>query len=292
MEKEDIGTGLVRSPVDIRDHILSAYSPTPINIPKEFPPTFDLTVHNQGSEPSCVGYACASIKEDKEIRENNRVVFDGSWIYKECKKIDGMPETAGTFFRSGLKVLKEIGTMPKGGGDPEQFKIGSYALVDDNSFEGLKKAFVVNGALLIGYKYSKNGWKDAYIRPPEEGERVTGHAVKMIGYTEDHLIIHNSHGEKVAKGRYYVPKGYDPIEAWAILTDLPTGEVKYQGRIGWVAEAYLDDYKVLPEIGLRLRQGAGVDYQTIEVLPKGKEVEPLGERLFRDGYWWARVRVV
>jgi len=291
MENEISSCGLVKSPLDTRDRLLSAYSPLPVAIPKEFPPTFDLTVYNQGTEPSCVGYACASIKEDKEIRENNRVAFDGSWIYSECKKIDGMPTVAGTFFRAGLKVLKEIGAKPKDGGDPAQFKIGSYALVDDNSFEGLKRAFVVNGSLLVGYKYSKNGWKDAYIRPPAEGEKIVGHATKMIGYTEDHLIIQNSHGEKIPKGRYYVPKGYDPIEAWAVLTDLPTGEVQYQGKIGWVAEKYLEDYKVAPEIGLRLRQGAGLGYQTIEVLPKGKEVEPLGERLFRDGYWWARVRV-
>jgi len=616
------GTGLIESPVDTRDYLLSAYSHTPARIPKEFPPTFDLVIKNQGQTSHCVGYACSSLKDDNELRERNPVVFDGDWIYKECKKIDGIPTVRGTFFRAGMKVLKNVGAMPYRGGDPAKYKIGSYAIVDDNSFEGLKKAFVVNNTLLIGYRGDNAGWRTPYVKPPKQaewghavcvppetkiltqeghksikdikaGDVVLSHLGKwqvvtrtmkrhfrgllneikthnqvnplfitdehpvyidkmvrgskwkqkgkerqkhfewvnasnvnsynatlspvpsldsgkiddadlayliglyiadgnlkrgtlnptkfkairfslnrevdqkvqerlikifkekfnlsprfyyskrgkdvqiifynaniarwfskvggtpnnkeinfdfllsaskndleslimgwldgdgwsdgnghfmgftssellsyqvqialqrcnmsygirkeknrgwtiyvslgknmskthywdkneikqikknrkefydgyvynlevendnsyiaegvavhncMVGYTEHHLIVHNSWGPRGDGAWYYVPKDYKPIEAWASLTDLPTGEID-EGKIGWVAEKYISNFKVVPTMGLRLRQGAGISYKIIETLPEGTQVEPLGERVWADGYWWIRIRV-
>jgi len=239
-------------------------------------------VHN------CAGFAASTIKEDKELRERNQIVFDGHWIYHECKKIDNY-DGDGTFLRIAMKVLQKEGAKPEDGGDPEQFRIGSYALVDDDSFEGLKKAYVANGTYLIGFRGSNQGWKTAYVRPPKSGESVWGHALAVVGYTENYIIVHNSWGTKGDNGLYYIPKGYEPMEAWVVLTDLPT-EID-EGLIGWVAEMYIQDNKVTPTVGLRLRQGSGLEHKTLKVLPLGTEVEPLGERVYNSGYWWIRVRV-
>jgi len=290
----DFGTGLVESPVDTRDYLLSSCAYLPTEIPDELPPLFRglIDIHYQGTNPSCVGHASAHIKSEKELRERNRIAFDGEHLYAECKKIDGLPNLRGTFFRTALKVLQKQGAMPQGGGDPARFKIGSYALVDDASFEGLKKAICVNGYLLSGYRGSNAGWKTAYVRPPKSGEAIWGHAIALVGYTKDYLIGVNSWGSLWgANGYFYIPRNYVPIEAWAILADLPTPpEV---GVVGWVAEMYLKDNKVVPEVGLNLRRGVGTNQAIIKLLPKGTAVEPfMSERVFANGLWWIKVRVI
>ncbi len=289
-ELPNFGTGLVKGPVDTRDRLLSSCMYLPKRVPEEFPPLFDYTISNQKQEPSCAGHAAAYVKQDKEFRERVSQQFDGDWIYRECKKIDNLPNVRGTFFRVSLKVLQKQGAMPVGGGDPAKFKIGSYALVDDDSFEGLKKAFCVNGVLLVGYTLSHNGWRSAYVRPPKAGETTGGHAVVIAGYTKTHLIGINSWGEEWGdNGYFYIPKDYKPMQAWAVMTDLPTPPET--GIVGWVAEKFLSNDQVVPSVGLKLRQGAGLHYDTIKVLPKGTEVEILGDRVWSDGYYWIKVRV-
>lgn len=294
IDVSNFGTGLLPSPVDTRDYLLSSCSYLPTEIPDELPPLFRglIEIHSQGTSPSCCGHAAAHIKSEKELRERNMVTFDGEWIYARCKETDNMPDVRGTFFRSALKVLQKQGAMPVGGGDPERFKIGSYALVDDTSFEGLKKAICVNGYLLSGYRGSNAGWRTAYVRPPKSGEALFGHAVVLVGYTKTHLIGVNSWGENWGeKGYFYIPKDYAPIEAWAILADLPTPpEV---GVVGWVATMYLHDNKVRPAAGLNLRRGAGTNHAVIKTLPQGTVVERLpNETVYANNLWWAKVRVV
>jgi len=290
----NFGTGLVESPVDTRDYLLSSCAYLPTEIPDELPPLFRglIEIHSQGSNPSCVGHAVAHIKSEKELRERNRLAFDGEWLYSRCKEIDGIPDVRGTFFRSGLKVLQKQGAMPADGGDPERFKIGSYALVDDTSFDGLKRALCVNGYLLSGYRGSNAGWKTAYVRPPKSGEGIWGHACALVGYTKTHLIGANSWSSHWGeKGYFYIPKDYAPIEAWAILADLPTPPEA--GVVGWVAEIYLNNGRVAPDNGLNLRRGAGTNHAIIRLLPKDTFAEPfIGERVYATGFWWVKVRVV
>jgi hypothetical protein len=181
--------------------------------------------------------------------------------------------------------------MPLGGGDPERFKIGSYALVDDSTFEGLKKALCVNGYLLSGFRGSNEGWRSAYVRPPREGEGLWGHAIALVGYTKNHLIGVNSWGTNWGEnGYFYIPKDYPVMEAWAVLTDLPTPPDV--GVIGWVAEQFIDaNNKVIPAVGLNLRRGAGTNHAIVKLLPKDTLVERFSERVF-NGLWWVKVRVL
>ena len=168
--------GLVASPKDDRDYLLSSYMPQIQRYPSEYPPLFDLDILDQKNESSCVGMAVAGMKQYNELKEKTYKVFDGSWIYKEAKKIDGMPNVDGTFFRSGLQVLKDTGAKT-GDEDPSKYKITSYALVDDRSFEGLKKAICLYGVVLAGFRGSNEGWSSEIIRPRKAGETEFGHAV-------------------------------------------------------------------------------------------------------------------
>lgn len=289
--KEVPATGLIPSPRDGRDFLLSTFMPEVKRIPDELPPPFDLTIFNQGNYPSCVGQSSAAVKQEKEFRERHFETFDGKWIYDECKKTDGMPNIAGTFFREGLKVLQKKGAKPldKSEFEAQRYKIGSYAQVDDTSFEGLKKAIYVNGAVLAGYRGSNAGWQTAYVRPPRQGESLWGHAVSLVGYTRYYLIGQNSWGKEWGdKGLFYIPSDYVPIEAWAVLTDLPTPEV---GETGWVAKKYVLNGKTTT--ALRLREGAGTEAKIIRVLPMGTEVQQTSaQEITCNGLVWINVRVV
>jgi len=289
--------GCLASPKDPRDALLSAVVPMPIRIPKELPPPFDLDILNQGMNPFCVGYSGAAIKQEKELRERVNEIFDGAWLYKKCKEIDGFPNMPGTFFRMVLKILQKTGAKTLTGSEDEasKYKIGSYALVDDNTFEGLKRAIFVNGAILAGFTGTNEGWKTAYIRVPKSGERTWGHATILIGYNESYLIGQNSWSENWGnKGLFYVPKEYLPylIESWAILTDLPSDMNE-----GWVALEYLrsigivEGAKVSPITLLNFRDNPGLGGNIISRLkPSDKlEIVKIGERI--DGYNWARVKI-
>jgi hypothetical protein len=174
------------------------------------------------------------MKEEKELREQKVINFDGDWLYKKCKEVDGMPEIKGTYFRMALQVMKNIGTKPLDADETEaeKYRIGAYAKVDNASFTGLKRAIIQNGVILAGYHGSNEGWATAFVRPPQGNEEVWGHAVSLIGWTDEYLVGQNSWGTGWgSQGIFYIPESYAPIEAWAVLVDLPDDFVRPQKPI-------------------------------------------------------------
>ncbi len=285
MEQSD---GLLPSPIDERDILTSEVYPPIVRFPEEVPPPFNLTVSDQGNTPKCVGHASACLRQEKAFEQRVERAFDGGWIYNRCKEIDGMPTVEGTFFRAGMKVLQSQGAMPLEGGNPENYKIGSYAQVDDMSFEGLKKAIAVYGVVLAGYRGSNPGWQQTIIRNPAPGEKVWGHAVVLIGYTKDYLIIQNSWGEKKGtKGTFLAPKNYLPFEAWVCLSDLPIIETTITG---WVAANYVKDGVTTSAV--KLRENYGLDGKLIKVLKKGTKVLTISNNPNQaNGYDWIKITV-
>jgi hypothetical protein len=192
------GTGLIDDPVDYRDVPLSSVlGEEKVELPEEYKLPYKLTITDQGRTPHCVGHTLATIKEFFEKKEGNNITFDPAWLYNEAKKIDGIPDLKGTTFRAGLKVLLKKGAKPieSGAGEPERFRIGGYANLDDISPEGLKRAIYEKGPILIGFHGSNNGWKDEYIRPPKPGESIWGHAIALaVGWNKDYFIGQNSWG--------------------------------------------------------------------------------------------------
>jgi hypothetical protein len=215
------GHGLIESPTDFRDVPLGAVKKQFTELPEDYKVPYKLKTTHQGLKPHCVGHAGAYIKAEKERRERNFIDFDPEWLYKECKKIDGIPNVKGTYFRAVLKVLKDKGAMPIGGGDPSKYRIGGYARIENMTFEGIKQAIYEYGTLLAGFHGSNNGWKDMYIRPPKKGESIWGHAVSPMGFIEKHIIFQNSWGDWGFDGYGYFGKDYFPFEIWAVLVDLP-----------------------------------------------------------------------
>jgi len=294
------GKGLLPSPIDKRDVVLSSVMPSVVRIPEECPPPFDLDVLDQNGYPYCVGFSCATIKQEKELREKVYEVFDGSWVYKKCKEIDDIPEYQGTYLRAGMKVLQKQGCKPLNG--PEEsasrFKIGGYALVDDRTLQGLKKAIFVNGALLAGFTGSDLAWKTAYPRPPKDSEPKWKHAVSLIGYTKTHIIGQNSWGKNWGNnGLFYVDENCltSMFEVWAVLTDLPTEQLELENS-GWVAINYLDIFN--PAVSSEALTTAKLNFRDkpngkiLLTLPKGKKVKILGGPIKAGNYNWVRIKEI
>ena len=289
--------GAIPSPIDKRDVLTSEVFPLPVRIAPDFPPPFDLTILNQGNTPHCVGYSSATIKQEKELRERNSLVFDGDWIYDECKKIDNYTGN-GTYLRVAMKVLQKTGAKPKDEADSEaiQYRIGGYAKVDDLSFEGLKKAIYVNGILLAGFHGSNTGWQTAYVRSPKSGEETWGHAVALIGYNKNYIIGQNSWGNWGDGGLFYVSKDYMPFEAWAILSDLPLEFLPSSSLEGWVAQEYLktDNFiigsEVYPYTRLNIRKEPSGE--KILTLNKNQKCIVVSEPIVSGNYHWVKVKVI
>lgn len=291
--EETFSTGLIASPEDIRDIPLSAIAPIPVRIPESMPPIFNLEILDQNGYPACVGFSCAAIKQDRELREKNNIVFDGKWIYDECKKIDGIPNVNGTYFRTGMEVLYKFGAKPINGGDPARFKIGSYAILDKIDADEIKKAILLYGSVLAGFNGSNAGWKSEIVRKPNAGEAIWQHAVALVGYNKNYFIVHNSWGkDKGNNGMFLVPIDYLPFEVWVVMTDLPT---PLPGTIGWSAIQTIDGktkYIVngITTTNLNLRESP--NGKILKVIPRWTAVLVLPEdEVSMGGYIWNKVQI-
>ncbi len=212
-DSRDIRLGSVQKAIELND------------LPEKYIIPYKLTVLNQDVQPACVGFSAAVLKSEKERREKIALDFDGLWLFKKCKAIDGIPDFKGTYLRVAMKVLKNFGAKPVDASETEaeKYKIGAYAIGDELTFDGIKKAIWQNGVVIAGFTGSDQGWVNAKIRPPKWNEVVWGHAVVLIGYDKDFIFGQNSWGENWGeKGLFYIPKDYLPFEFWVELCDLPS----------------------------------------------------------------------
>jgi len=106
--------------------------------------------------------------------------------------------------------------------NPSQFKIGSYIAITPITIENLKRAVFEYGAILVGFIGSNEGWRNKFIRPPQQNENQWGHACIAVGWTKEYIIAQNSWGSDWAdNGLFYFNENYLPFSAWAVLIDLP-----------------------------------------------------------------------
>ena len=227
----------VKSPIDKRDYIVK-------NTNLEYPNTLDYRdslqpIRNQGSQGTCYAQSAACAKEWQENRDygfnnylspqffyNNR-----SNLYDNNDKND-----EGMFGRDVMRLLINVGICteqeyPYGLIEDKtnirpfiienalKHKIKSYAQITD--INTLKLSLFKNGPCLIAfpiYNYSDEMWKKAN----ENEKMIGGHAMTIVGYTEDSFIIRNSWG------RYWSDKGYCYYkfndwgahwEIWSIIDD-------------------------------------------------------------------------
>lgn len=285
--------GLIESPADPRTYALSSVSPIIMRYPDSCPAPFDLTITNQANIPSCVGHTIGEIKQEKLLRQRISTDLDVERFYKRCKELDGFPNSPGTSFLIALKLLKNEGIFRLDG--TLAYKISQYALIDDLSPEGLKKAIFLYGAVLVGYRGSNAGWQGEYVRPPKQGETIWQHAVSLVGYEHDYLIGQNHWGKDWGnQGLLRVDRNYLPFEGWAIMVD--EAAISAQPiKTGYVANQYLQMINGMWKAtdNLNIRSGAGTSFGIIKTLPKGTHVQKTNAAtISADGYVWSQVVII
>ena len=216
--------GLLPSPKDNRDYMYRTFK-APVKLPSRYE-TKKTKIKNQNPYGFCVGFATSTHKDNQEMKNHpsKGIEISPLFIQYECKQRDGIPHEQGTYCRTALQVLKDIGVceekyMPTSLADfpvpkppsnayenAKKYKIQSYTAL--NTLDEIKQAIIGNGTVLAGvqvtdtFMYPENG----FINNPQ-GFFHGGHAIAIVGYDDNleytfkngktrkgFLKIHNSWG--------------------------------------------------------------------------------------------------
>ncbi len=234
--------GVVQSPGDPRDYIYRAIVKAE-KLPVKFSRRGEYgPIRDQGRYGSCVGFASAAVKDNQESRNySETIVTSPLFIYATCKKMDGIPNTEGTYPRVAMKVLEKYGVCleekfpyskmrwPKipqipeeAKKEAEEFRIGAYSRVQ--TIDEVKQAVVregpVLGAVLVCDNFQSPD-TGGFIEMPK-GKVLGGHAICVIGYDDNlkhkkhtgFFEVRNSWGKSWGdKGYCWIP--YDFFESRA-----------------------------------------------------------------------------
>lgn len=232
--------GAIKDLKDTRDILLGNYL-----IPRKLPKALTwgdvkIPVKSQVG-PSCVGFASAAMKEVQEKIEHNRLfTFDGLSLYKECKKVDGIPEEDGTFIRTALKILQKVG-IPF---EKRFYKIASYARI--TTIDEIRFALASSGPVVAGVPVY-DSWESPHerINLPEGNEQPRGgHAILLTGYDDNRRVFYvkNSWDSSWGMGGR-IHLSYDYIDkllhdAWATVDATDP-----------LSQTYLETDKIAKDVG-------------------------------------------
>lgn len=205
----DYKFGALPSPPDYRDYMYRAIFSAE-KLPAKFSRRSEMgPVRNQGQFGTCVGFAAAAVKDNQESREaGQQVVTSPLYLYKRCKERDGIPNQEGTYPRTVMAVLKNLGvctegTMPysemswpalpsvptKADKEASQFKIGAYARI--TTMDEVKQAIVKDGPVLAAVLVCQSFMDaaDGIIPVPGSGGTEDyirgGHAIAVVGFDDN-----------------------------------------------------------------------------------------------------------
>ena len=211
--------GYVTSSEDPRDsyadNIVAQYSlPEEYDLMRYMPP-----VLNQGSKPMCSACAACCNLEWKALMKGEDVDLSEDWVFdqREDKNVPGMSprETFQIIKKNGVPSVTAYKSK-----NPETIhesakwhRIRGYARI--GTINTLKNCIIAYGPVYIALPVRSEN--DYFWRG---GENLGGHAVPVVGWNRDGLIIRNSWGSTWASGGY-VTLPYDDVkyilEAWTML---------------------------------------------------------------------------
>lgn len=237
---------VVRSTFDARDYTINADT----NLPTEYSCPVKVPVKNQGTKPTCVAHAAASLVEYHYKRQHdNYRAFSNEFIYG-TRDIDYYIGD-GMMIRNALNTIRKYGVPFKadcpGNNDVKEameninkkvdhyrelaypHRISTYYRCYTN--DDIKTALVKHGPVLVSMNRYKGAKivNDTYTYDPKaESSR---HCVMVYGYDERGWLIQNSWGTFYAgDGRFVIPFDYKFNEAWGITDEIFSDEVNIKKR--------------------------------------------------------------
>ena len=235
--KNEFILGAIESPTDLRDYDYSMVtgSSEEIEIPEKFELDYDIPVQNQGNVGSCVAHA---LMEMKSYIDND--MYSIGFIYGNRNNNDF--QGSGLIAREALKHLVKEGDCFKESFDynieyPEirnkmseigidklyaeasQFKSLAYIRL---SADEIKEYLVkYKKPIMIVVRVYKNFYtaktNKGIIPSKPVGAYKGNHAMVIVGYDKDKLIIVNSWGNTGDNGYYYLDINSSIIkELWAL----------------------------------------------------------------------------
>lgn len=213
---------------DARDYV---YQPTIQLLPERLDQRpLVPKILDQGQEGACVGFALAAVinmslarKGERPPRRNERTLASARMLYEMAKRYDEWKGGAysGTSTRGAMKAWHHVGvacerTWSNESEDRELTRLraedarsrplGAYYRVRDSDPIHVQAA-VVEGDAVLASMWVHSGWRHDQLLPPLKGgvrikrieSRPAGrglHAVAIVGYTADGLIVQNSWGTK------------------------------------------------------------------------------------------------
>jgi C1A family cysteine protease len=220
---------------DYRDYL---YTASPLSL-KKLPQSVDLRakmpkVYDQGQLGSCTAQAIAASIQYDMIREKKRDYIPSRLFiyYNERVLENSINSDSGAEIRDGIKTVHGVGycsekilpytiakfkTQPsqKCYSDASKHKIMNYERLS-RDIEVFKSCLSEGNAIIFGFSVyesfeSKETSTTGIVSMPTKYEdQLGGHAVVMVGYTEDNkFICRNSWGENWGdKGYFYMPAQY------------------------------------------------------------------------------------
>lgn len=172
---------------------------------------YATAVENQGNKPFCAAYSASNFAESVLWRKNGfRTEINPDPLYFHAKTIDGDPSGDGTYLECALDALLEKKYF-----DRNVCKVKTFGGAWFNKSSGLsdvKNAIHRYGVCIAGFDITGEWFnpRGGVIR----GERSAsqgGHAVTLVGYDKDGVLILNSWGKDYAKDGfvYITNKAFD-----------------------------------------------------------------------------------
>jgi hypothetical protein len=176
---------------DKRDWNAGLLVPTEMPLQRNYSVWPDTPIYNQGLSPDCVGYCGAGVKTDEEyLQHGKKYLFNGRWLYDECKKIDGMPDVDGSSLRFAMQILQQTGmrqlVLPCQKREADSFwQIGSYFRLDASSLDDfIKQVIAQRGSIAIGTWWYRS-WMNVGEVFPKPDIKNGAHAIKVTGWRDD-----------------------------------------------------------------------------------------------------------
>lgn len=209
---EVYGTGCLPSKYDVRDFVLlnQDYS----SLPKTFS-LGTLRIKNQGAQSTCTAHVMSEIVEYHHFKDTNQYIqFSTEFVYGMRTGQDAYIGD-GMYLRDALKVINQYGdvihralpgnhdykTAMKAVGDKfntlknlaYENRISTYYKI--RSIDEVKYAVVNHGPVAAGMRwYDGATSSDSGVLKYDKHKKWSGHAVLIVGYDEQNLIVQNSWG--------------------------------------------------------------------------------------------------